>query len=273
MKYLCFLFSALLIAGCASTGKKTPRYWDTYGIRAYRYFLSGDLAKSVQLYKRGFLRARRADDVHRAAHYLFNTGRAFYELGTMDSAVSYLTRSYEEMLFYKDSVSASRAAAMLALCEAGRGDEAQSSSWFRKTEPLRGEDCEHYYSFIKAKSSWILSRRIENPQALEEAQAYYSKKKEFGSLSQIYYLKAENTRASGDCGASREYLENALDALDRTQERFRRYRVLLALASVQFCSGQEEAGRRCYNRAVDCAPLGIELPSMNQVSSCAGSCR
>lgn len=273
MKYLCFLFSVLLIAGCASTAKEISRNWDTYGIRAYRYFLDGDLAKSVQLYKRGFVCARRADDVLKAAHYLFNTGRVFYELGMVDSAVSYLNRSYEEMLYYGDSVSASRAAAMLSLCEASRGDEAHSSSWFRKTESLRGDDCEHFYSFVKAKTSWFLNGRIDDPQALERAQIHYRKKKQFASLSQIYFLKAESTRAAGDCDASRAFLENALEALDRTQERFRRHRVLLALAAVQFCSGHEEAGRRYYNRAVDCAPLGIEMPSMDQVSSCASSCR
>ncbi|MFP4163229.1 MAG: hypothetical protein ACLFVE_04550 [Chitinispirillaceae bacterium] len=274
MKCFALLLSMVLFFGCASRGKKAVfRNWDTYGIRAYRYFLEGDFVKSIQLYKRGYVHARRADDVSKAAQYLFNTGRVFYEMGFNDSAEVYLSRSYEDMLYYRDSVPASRAAALLSVCEAGRGDKEKSSGWFEKTRVLRGEDCPHFYSCVKTKCSFLLSGRIENPETLESALNYYRKEKNHASLSQIYLIQARQAQRKGDCLSSRELLEKALGALDKSPERFRRHEVLVSLSSVLFCSGEDEAGRRFYGRAVDCAPLGVEIPSLEQISTCQHSCR
>ncbi len=266
---LVFCLAMLVLAGCAPNARKRgPQNWDTYGVRGYRCFLEGDFLKALNLYRTGYVAARRSDEIHKTSQYLFNTARVFFELGQLDSAANWFGKAHEEMLYYKDSVSAARAAVFLSLCFAKSARAGEANTWLAKAETLRGKDCVHFYNAAACKVGFILNGTLENPEKLDAAASYYTKKKDYASLSQIHLLKAQVSKEGKDLSAARYYLEAAISDLDNSPEMFRRYTVLLLLSENSFCSGNSDEGNRFYGRAVDCAPRGVVLPSLDLISRC-----
>jgi tetratricopeptide (TPR) repeat protein len=255
-------------AGCAGSPKPKPHDDDVYGSRAYGYFLDGNMPLAVETYKKGYASARKTDHGLGAALYLSNIGRVYYEMGGMDSAVLYHKKAYDEFKVIGDGVRASKAAAFLALCLAAGGYREQAREWL-KTASASAEpkDGEHYLAVIRAMIDCRTAQKIADEAAVDAALAYYGKKKEYRVLSTIYILKADNETAKGAYAAAAGYLDNALDAIVASQERYKRSRVLLRHAAIKFNTGDEVAGRHYYERAIDCAPKGVAVPPLDGVAA------
>jgi hypothetical protein len=262
------IFVFILTIGCAGHNKSKPHDDDVYGSRAYGYFLDGNMPLAAETYKKGYLSARKTDHGDGAARYLSNIGRVFYEMGSMDSAVLYHRRAYEEFRAIGDGAHASMAAAFLALCFATGGDGERAREWLGTAASSAGrKGSEHYLAVIRGMIDCRLTAKIADEGAVDAALAYYKKAKEGRMLSTIYILKADHEAARGAYAAAAGYLDDALAVIDTSQERYKRSRILLRLAAIKFRAGDESAGRRYYERAADCAPKGAAVPPMKEVTS------
>ncbi|MCL2218599.1 MAG: tetratricopeptide repeat protein [Chitinispirillia bacterium] len=280
MVIMLLLMTALIVLpGCAGSKKAAPQRDDVYGSRAYLHFLAGDMPRAVENYKRGYLAARQIDNGIGAARYLSNIGRVFYEMGKADSASLYLVKAYEEFKVYGDDAGASKSAAFLAVCFAAAGDEAQARRWFGAASSSlsnssgKRKDDEHYYAVIRAQIDFRLTSKINNENALLAAESFYKKKKDFSRLATIHTLMADIELSKGYCVTAARRLNDALAAIERSNEPYRRSGMLLKLAAIGFCAGDESAGKHYYGRAADCAPKGVTVPPLERVSSCAWVCR
>jgi tetratricopeptide (TPR) repeat protein len=255
-------------AGCAGRNKSKPHDDDAYGSRAYGYFLDGNMPLAVDTYKKGYASARKTDHGRGAARYLSNIGRVYYEMGSIDSAVLYHRRAYEEFKAIGDGARASKAAAFLALCLAAGGDGGQAREWLKTAASSADrKGGEHYLAVIRGMVDFRLTSKIADDSAVDAALAFYKKAKEGRMLSTIYILKADQEMSRGAYAAAAGYLDSALAVVDTSQERYKRSRILLRLASIKFRAGDESAGRRYYERAADCAPKGTAVPVIEEVMS------
>ncbi|MDR2729194.1 MAG: tetratricopeptide repeat protein [Chitinispirillales bacterium] len=261
----------IILAGCGGSKKGLRPQNDIYGSRAYSAFLEGDLTRSVELYKKGFAAARKGDHQHKAAQNLSNIGRVYFELGRLDSAVLYLTKSHEEFVWAADTAAASRAAAFLAFCHAAQGSAQLSDKWFTTASAYKGKNNEHYNAVIKGRIDLLLKSKISDEAALEKAAAFYKKKKEFSSLTTINILKSQAESHKGSCSEANRLLLEALGYVDKSGEDYRRAAILLNLSALNFCAKNNDAAKHYYARAADCAPKGIIIPSLSEISaSCNG---
>jgi tetratricopeptide (TPR) repeat protein len=269
---------AFLLAGCAGAKKAVPRAGDDhYGSRAHRYFMDGDMPRAIDSYKRGFVTARRIDNALGAARHLSNIGRVYYELGQVDSASLYFARAYEEFLILGGIDEASRAAAFLALCFARGGDGGQARQWFDIATALVNMDKPksnaHYYAVMRGLIDFKLSSTVTDENAIDAALAFYQKKKKHSALTTIYLLKADLELSRGNSLDAVRYLNDALSSNGRARENYRRSGILMTLAKINFCAGDERAGKHYYERARDSAPKGAAVLPMDEVAACGADVR
>jgi len=251
-----------VLINCAGSNKSVQHDDDVYGSRAYSYFLEGNMPSAIDTYKKGYAKARKTDNYQGSARYLSNIGRVFYEMGVIDSAVLYHKKAYEEFRMIGDDNHASTAAAFLALSLATSGDESQSREWLKTAASANNrKDSEHYLAIISAMINYRLTEKITNENAVDNALTYYKKNKDYRMLSTIYILKADVEISKGNNTTAINYLNEALTIIDKSQELYKRSRILLKLAKIKFDSGDDNAGRHYYERAVDCAPRGVVVPS------------
>jgi tetratricopeptide (TPR) repeat protein len=259
-------------AGCAST-KGAARYEaDGHGERAYRYFLSGNMPGAVEQYKKGYASARKNDRVGDAAHALANIGRVFGETGQNDSAVLYLAKAHDEFVTLDDTTAASKTAAFLALCLAEQGDAGQARKWSQAAQAYNWKGSEHYHALMKSRLDMRLSSKITNESELDAAQTFYKKKKDYSVLTTILTLKADMEFSKGGCADAEELLLESLNLNDKAREPYRRSGILLKLSKIKFCTGDAAAGKHYYDRSKDCAPKGVKIPQMDEISECTGGC-
>jgi len=260
---------AVFLMGCGSSKKALRPHNDIYGSRAYGVFLDGDMPRAIELYKKGFAAARKSDHQHRAAQNLSNIGRAYFEMGRLDSASLYFAKSHEEFVWAADTAAASRTAAFLAFCHAAMGDASLSAKWWSAASAYKGKNSEHYNAVIKSRIDLLQKSKISDEASLDKAEAFYKKRKDRSSLAAINILKAQAESHKGNCTEANRLLLEALNYVDRTGENYRRAAILLNLSAVNFCAKNNEAAKRYYERAVDCAPKGVPVPSLSEISACS----
>ncbi|MDR0331775.1 MAG: hypothetical protein LBH93_08725 [Chitinispirillales bacterium] len=272
---LILTFLVLIGSGCAGSKSARTHPDDIYGARAYRYFLDGDMPAAVDLYKRAYASARKADRGVLAARYLSNIGRAFYEMGAADSASAYSVKAYGEFIMFSDSLGASSAAAFLAICRASSGDGEQARKWLlAASRPNAPKGRAHYLAVAKGMVDYRLSSAIDNESAVDAALAYCKKRQDHPMLSTIYILKADVELAKGNCAAASPYLDSALNSIGKSREKYKGSGALLKLSAIKLCAGDARAGKHYYERAVDCAPKGAAVPALEEVSArCERLCR
>ena len=267
----CVLLAAAA-AGCASA-KGAARYEaDGHGERAYRYFQSGNMPGAVEQYKKNYASARKNDRVGDAAHALANVGRVFSETGQHDSAALYLAKARDEFVTLGDTVAASKTAAFLALCAAEQGDAEQARKWSQTAQAYQWKNSGHYHALMKSRLDMRLSSKITNEDELNAAQTFYKKKKDYSVLTAIYVLKADIAFSKGRCAEAEELLLESLNLNDKAREPYRRSAILLKLSIIKFCNGDKNAGKHYYHRSKDCAPKGVKIPPIDEVSECQGRC-
>jgi len=274
--YICcrviiFVALAVFLMGCGGSKKVAVRpHSDTHGNRAYNAFLEGDFPRAIEMYKKGYAAARQSDHLRRAAQNLSNIGRVYFELGLLDSAALYLAKSHEEFVWAADTAAASRTAAFLAFCHAAQDNAQLSGKWWTAASAYKGKDSEHYNAVIKGRIDMMQKTKISDDAAVEKAAAFYKKKKDLSSLTTINILNAQAHSYKGNCAEASRLLLEALEYIDKTGENYRRAAILLNLAALNICAQNNEAAKHYHARAVDCAPRGIVIPSLGEISACDG---
>jgi len=125
---------------------------------------------------------------------------------------------------------------------------------------------------MKSRLDMRLSSKITNEDELNAAQTFYKKKKDYSVLTTILTLKADIEFYKGNYAEAEELLQESLNLNDKAHEPYRRSGILLKLSIIKFCKGDKNAGKHYYDRSKDCAPKGIKIPSIDEVSECRGGC-
>jgi tetratricopeptide (TPR) repeat protein len=263
----CFLPLVILCAGKKVDPGASARM---YGARASQLFNEGNLAGAIKEYRKAYAAAARMDLPLLQAQYLFNIGRAWYELGILDSAGTAFEAAYREFNFYKDMHNACIAAGFMALvyCRSGMYDSA--FAWYKTGRPqhLQKGNEPAFWLTVQALISLLQNRIPEASAWLDRAYESYKKDKSWNGMAQIDYYRALIAYRQGNRSHTKALLASSLASLDMAPERYRRWRVLLASAMVSFCLNDTQAAERFYRRALDCAPRAIELPQPDYVQSC-----
>jgi tetratricopeptide (TPR) repeat protein len=241
-----------------------------YGSRASQLFTGGNLTGAVKEYQKAYTVAAQADLPLLQAHYLFNIGRVYYETGLLDSAELAFLAAHREFSYYKDSVNAGSAAGFIALVFCRHGMYDSAFAWYRRGRPKEliksGETA--FWLTVQARISLLQNRIPEASAWLDRAMEAYRKEKSWNGMAQVDYYRAGIAYSQARHEDARSMLAASLSLLDCSPERYRRWRVLLASATVSFCLRDTEAGERFYRRSLDCAPRGISLPLVETIQGC-----
>jgi tetratricopeptide (TPR) repeat protein len=96
----------------------------------------------------------------------------------------------------------------------------------------------------------------------------YKKQKKYNGMAQVDYYRAAIAFSSANYEDAKQHLAESMTLLEKAPERYRRWKVLLASATVAFCLHDADAGQRYYKRALDCAPKGIAMLTAEDVTAC-----
>jgi tetratricopeptide (TPR) repeat protein len=260
----------LLLFSCAGNTVDPGANARLYGSRALQLFTEGNLTGAVKEYRKAYMYAASSDLPLQQAHYLFNIGRVWYEAGEFDSADEALQAAYREFTYYKDSANAGTAAGFIALVYCHSGNYDRAFAWYQKGRPteLRKNSETAFWLTIQARISLLQNRVPEASAWLDRAYESYKKEKSWNGLAQIDYYRAAISFSQARHEDTRALLASSLALLDKTPERYRRWRVLLASATVCFCLKDTEAGERFYRRSLDCVPKGVTVPPLDSVQTC-----
>ncbi len=263
-----------LLISCGGAGRPDPgEAARMYGARASVNFTSGNLLGALAEYRKAYVAAARVDLPIEQAQCLFNIGRVNYELGRLDSARDAFSAAYRDFTYYRDPEGAASAAGFIALVnvQAARYDSA--FAWYERGRPnrLSGNAETAFWLTVQAQLCIMKDRIPEAMGYLDRAMECYKEEKMYSGMAQVDYCRAAVAYAAARYDEARGALAASLASLNKTPERYRRWRVLLASAAVSFCLRDEEAGVRCYTRAVDCVPRGIAAPPpIESVRKCPG---
>ena len=242
-----------------------------YGARASVDFTSGNLLGALAEYRKAYTAAARVDLPLEQAQCLFNIGRVNYELGRLDSAGQAFSAAYRDFNYYRDPGEAAFAAGFIALVNLQASKYDSAFAWYERGRPkvFSGNAEAAFWLTVQAQLCIMKDRIPEAMGYLDRAMESYKEEKMYSGMAQVDYYRAAIAFASGKYDDARAALASSLASLDKAPERYRRWRVLLAAATVSFCLHDEEAGVRYYTRAVDCVPKGIVTPpTIDSVRMC-----
>jgi tetratricopeptide (TPR) repeat protein len=263
---------AVLLISCGGANRLDPgEAARRYGGQASADFTSGNLLGALAEYRKAYASAARMDLPTEQAQCLFNVGRVYYELGRLDSADVAFSTAYRDFTYYHDAERAAWAAGFIALVKAQAGAYGSAFSWYERGRPknLRGSAATAFWLTVQAQLCIMRDRVSEAQGYLDRAMECYKEEKMYNGMAQVDYYRAAIAFSSAKYDDARGALASSLASLDKAAERYRRWRVLLAYATVSFCLHDEEAGVRFYTRAVDCVPKGIAaLPPIDSVRTC-----
>jgi tetratricopeptide (TPR) repeat protein len=260
-----------LLFACAGPQKPDPGSdARLYGSHASSCFTGGNFQAALSEYRRAYVAAAKVDLPLLQAQYLFNIGRVYYELGALDSADSAFQASYREHIFYKDDETSRTVAGFIALVSARQGRYDNAFEWYERGRPQELKDPEStaFWLTVQAVVGMVKDRMPEAESYLDRAMISYKKEKKYNGMAQVDYYRAAIAFSSANYEDAKQHLAESLAFLDKSPERYRRWRVLLASATVAFCMHDAEQGQRYYKRALDCVPKGIALPSDDEVTGC-----
>lgn len=263
---------AVLLVSCGGARRPDPGESSRlYGARAASNFTTGNMLGALAEYRKAYAAAARMDLPVEQAQCLFNAGRVWYELGRLDSAGDAFSAAYRDFSYYHDSARAARAAGFIALVNVQENKYDSAFAWYGRGRPenLSGSEETAFWLTVQAQLSIMNNRIPEALGYLDRAMESYREKKMYNGMAQVDYYRAGIAYAAGRHDEARGALASSLASLDKAAERYRRWRVLLAFATVSFCLRDEEAGVRYYTRAVDCVPRGTAVPPpIDSVRTC-----
>jgi tetratricopeptide (TPR) repeat protein len=273
-RYPIFIIHGILLLFLCSGPKVDPGATARiYGARALQLFAEGNLNGAVKEYQKAYVLAARADLPHLQAQYLFNIGRVWYELDKIDSAHAAFQNAYREFMYYQDMENASTASGFIALSFCKRGMYDSAFVWYQNGRPeeLKGNSQTAFWLTVQSLLSLLKNRTPEASAWFDRAYECYEKEKSWNGMAQIDFYRARIAYSQAHFEDARQLLYASLALLDKTPDRFKRWRILLATARTSQCLGDGESAKRFYRRALDCAPKGIVIPSIDLIMTCTGS--
>ncbi len=269
IKAAVLLCLSVLAVGCSSPRKQQSTLTQSVlGERAYGAFLKGEHYVALELYRRSYEQARRADLINRAAHDRFNMGRVFYELNELDSAITAFSTAYDVMNRTDLVTEASIAASFVALCYAHRDDFATARRWHTTSASHGQLGDRDFVTGTGARLDWMEKNDVNAITVFQELSSLYKKKRDHSALARMYYYMAEIRFETRDMESVKNLLSESLSSLDMAGQRYWRWNVLLALCVVHLCTGDESAGNYYYYRALKSLPDGTVIPSLEDLSRC-----
>jgi tetratricopeptide (TPR) repeat protein len=265
------VFAAAILCACGGPKKPDPGAGARlFGARASQAFAQGNLAGALSDYKKAYVAAARADLPQQQAQYLFNIGRVYYEMGVLDSAEAMFENARREFVFCRDPGNAAFAAGFMALAYCHRGMYKNAFEWYQRGRPEKLADrrAAAFWLTVQALLAMMNERIPEAEGYLDKAMEACRKEKMHNAMAQIDYYRAAIAFSAARYHDAQGRLDASLASLDKAVERYRRWRVLLAAATVSFCLSDEENGQRFFRRAADCAPAGIEIPAADSIRFC-----
>lgn len=261
----------VLFLNCAGPQKPDPGAdARLFGSHASSYFIQGNLLPALTEYKHAYVAAAKVDLPLLQAQYLFNIGRVYFELGVLDSADSAFQASYRELVFYKDEETGRTVAGFIALVYARQGRYDDAFAWYERGRPqeLKDPGSIAFWLTVQAVVGMVKDRMPAAESYLDRAMLSYKQEKNYNGMAQVDYYRAAIAFSSANYDDAKQHLAESISYLDKSAERYRRWRVLLASATVAFCLHDADSGQRYYKRALDCVPKGIVLPSDDEVTGC-----
>jgi tetratricopeptide (TPR) repeat protein len=269
---LLFALCALLFS-CANPLKGKSPYWYNgyvYGTQAYGFFAQGKLLNAIASYKKGLAEAERYDIPQQVTLYKFNIGRCYYELDQFDSALSCFSACNREYLFMADTAAACRSAGYAALCWCAKGNPDSSFIWYKQGAEWTSEKNDQaLWLLVHGRLLWARDHGKEALNYFEEAFSMYKKQKAYNAMARTCYYRAGVYFFFGDYPEARKLIEEALAWGDKSQERFNRWRVACAAATICFCQKDQSSGAWFYQRAVKSVPQGIVFPPQEKIMECS----
>jgi len=273
MKKVFVLLACVLPLSCADPLKGKSPYWYNgyvYGTQGYSFFAQGRLDIAAASYKKALAEAQRFDIPQQTAQYTFNIGRCFFELGVGDSALDYFKRSHTGFVFCNDTAAAGQACAYIALAYSKRGQTDSAMQWYAKGALVNPPQNERpFWISVHGRLLWQRDHCKEALNYFEEACALYKKQKAYGAMARMHYCRAEVYRAFGDYPEAKNCIKEALFWSDKSELRYDRFRTVLAAASLCSCVGDFAGAQWYYQRAHQCAPSGVHLPTMEVIEDCS----
>jgi tetratricopeptide (TPR) repeat protein len=261
----------LLFSTCGGSGKADPgEPARMYGAQAAIRFTEGNLLGALAEYRKAYAAAARADLPLEQAQCMFNIGRVNYELGRFDSAGEAFSAAWGDYTYFRDTMRAAWAAGFIALVNAQSDRYDSAIVWYGRGRPENFRDNAEtaFWLTVQARLCTMKDRIPEARGYLDRAMESYKKEKMYIGMAQVGYYQARIAYAAARYDEARAALASSLALLDRTPERFSRWRTLLACSAVSFCLNDRESGTRYYIRAADCAPQGIAIPPIDSVQTC-----
>lgn len=261
-----------LLFSCADPLKGKNPYWYNgyvYGTQAYGLYAQGKLQSAIASYKKAMAEAQRLDIPQQVALYKFNSGRCYYELDSLDSALECFSSCYREFLLLTDTVAACRSAGFAALCFCSRGNADSAMTWYKLGTALETGSSERaLWLLIHGRLIWLRDHRKEALNYFEEAFSRYKKQQAYNAMARTCLYRAGIYYYFGDFPEAKKLIDEALALGDRSTERFDRWRVLLASSAISSCLGDRNGATWFYGRALKCAPQGFSLPVLEKITEC-----
>ena len=236
-----------------------------YGSRGYKCFINTDLEKALINYREACKLASKKTPQLQAGYWL-NIGRIYYELGKNDSALTYLRKSNNAFLKYGDTAQASMSAGYLALLYVKKGLADIAYRIYEKNNYSKNNVHEAFWLTVKARIFIQYGKYEKAVSNLKKARTIYLKANDYDGLAGNYLFIAAIPFRKQQYKESYVLLQNALDCVDKSDVKYRRWKILFDLALVCMQRGNKQMGIDYYSQAKGCAPQGVTLPSLGALS-------
>ena len=169
-----------------------------------------------------------------------------------------------------DTAAACRSAGYAALCWCAKGNPDSSFAWYKQgAEWVSGKNDQALWLLVHGRLLWARDHGKEALNYFEEAFSMYKKQKAYNAMARTCYYRAGVYFFFGDYPEARKLIEEALAWGDKSQERFNRWRVACAAATICFCQKDQSSGAWFYQRAVKSVPQGIVFPPQEKIMECS----
>ncbi len=263
---LTFFCMLITVSGCGSIKsflkKDNPAI---YGSRGYKCFINTDFEGALTNYQEACkLASKKSPQLQ--ANYWFNIGRIYYEMGKNDSALIYLRKSNKALLMYGDTAEASMSAGYIALLYVKRGLPDIAYRIYEKNNYSKNNVHEAFWLTVKARIFIQYGKYQKAVSNLKRARTIYLKANDYDGLAGNYLFFAAIPFRKQQYKESHIMLQSALDCVNKTNIKYRRWKILFDLALVSMQMGNKQIGLDYYSQAKECTPQGVTLPSLGALS-------
>lgn len=265
------LIIVIIIIFCSCSNRHVSMQSQTahiYGKRAYERFNNCDFHNALVNYHKAFANAGISDEPLLQAQYLFNIGRVFFEMELFDSAEQYFSACIHEYHYYQDSVAEAASIAWKTMCLAILGKNDSVKNMTENFTFLRNRLNLNFWYNINARIEMALGNLTRASIFLDSSLNVLQKKRNYESLALNCFYRGQVAAFQGDYNRALVLLDSALIVSEVTDIKYRRWRMHLEIAKINYCLGNNSIGERYYYRALQCIVSGVKFPEIDSVAYC-----